>query len=113
MKRLFWSLLGWGLFVYDRVSIFQKRCLVDQTVISEVLDLTKSKRTWCEDRRLSIFVEPYPFKGIYGVNQTVEVARFEGGFLRPRSANIRITAESVKVSVLVDLIGELNRVNPK
>lgn len=113
MKRLIWRLLGWGLFVYDKVSIFQKNCLVDQTIVAEALEITKAKRTWCEDRRLSIFIEPAPFRGVYGVTQTVEVARFDGWIFRGKSANIRIAAESLTLNRLVDLIGDLNRVSPK
>jgi len=109
MKRLIWRLLGWGIFVYDKVSIFQRNCLVDQTMIQEALDVTKSKRSWCKDTHLSIFIEPTSFRGIYGLQQTVEVARFDKGFLRSRSANIRIAAPMVKLPVLIDVISELNR----
>ena len=113
MRRIFWGILGWGLFVYDKVSIFQKKCLVDQTIIAEALELTKAKRTWCEDKRLSIYIEPQPFKGIYGVDQTVEVARYDGWLFRGKSANIRIAADSLTLTGLIGLIGELNRVSPK
>lgn len=109
MKRLIWRLLGWGIFVYDKVSIFQKNCLVDQTLIQDALDATKSKRVWCEDRDLSIFIEPAPFKGIYGVEQTVEVARFNKSLLRRRSANIRIASTMVNLPVILKVISELNR----
>lgn len=113
MKRLILRLLGWSIFVYDKVWICQRNCLIDQTIISEVLDATKSRRTWCKDSRLSIYVERRPFIGVYGVEQTVEVARFDGWLFRGKSANIRIAASSLSVSRLTDLIVELNRVSPK
>ena len=113
MKRLILRILGWFCFVYDKVSIYQKGCLVDQTLIIDALEVTKAKRTWCEDRRLSIFIEPTPFQGIYGVKQTVEVARFDGWLFRRKSANIRIAADSLSSRRLIRLLTELNRVNPK
>lgn len=113
MKRFLLKLLGWACFVYDKVSIYQRNCLVDQTIISEVLDATKSRRVWCGDRRLTIYIEGSPFVGVYGVEQTVEVARFDGWLFRGKSANIRIASGSLSVARLTDLIVELNRVSPK
>jgi hypothetical protein len=113
MKRFILRILGWYCFVYDRVCIYQKGCLVDQTLITDALDVTKPKRSWCDDRSLSIFVEPVPFRGVYGVKQTAEVARFDGWLFRRKSANIRIAAESLSSRRLVRLLTELNRVSPK
>ena len=113
MKKWIMRLLGWSLFVYDKVCIYQKNCLVDQTIIVDAIEATKQRRTWCPDARLSIIVEPQEFRGIYGVNQTIEVARFDGWLFRGKSANIRIAARSLTLRRLTQLIVELNRVGPK
>lgn len=113
MKRLILRILGWSCFVYDKVTIYQRKRLVDQTILIDVLDDTKSRRTWCDDRNLAIFIEDAPFKGIYGVEQVSEVARFNGWLFGNKSANIRVASDALSVRGLTQLIVELNRVGKR
>tara|TARA_Y100000114_G_scaffold157143_1_gene187384 strand:- start:1995 stop:2342 length:348 start_codon:yes stop_codon:yes gene_type:complete len=109
MMSFILRLLGWRLFKYNGVSIYQRRCLVDQSAVAKALDDTSNKRSWCPDSKLSIFIEPNEFTGIYGTIQNVEVTRFAGIFSRTRSANIRFAAGSVKYQRVVDAIMEIER----
>lgn len=102
-------LLGWRLFRYGGVRIYQRRCLVDQSVVAKAIDDTAKKRSWCPDSGLSIFIEPQEFVGIYGTVQNVEVTRFSGIFSRSKSANIRLASAAVKYQRVVDAIMEISR----
>lgn len=108
MIRLILIALGWRGFKYSGVSIWQRRCLVDQTIVKKVVDDTTKKRLWCDDGKLNIFIEPFPFRGIYGTVQSLEVARFVSIFGR-KSANIRVCAGSLSYDSIYRAIEELNR----
>jgi hypothetical protein len=109
MMKLVLKLLGWCFFGYKNISIYQRNCLVNQTLIQKAIDDTGKKRTWCEDRDLNIFVEAEDFRGIYGTIQKLEVTRFQGLFRRRNSANIRVSASHLSYDVMVKAIKELSR----
>jgi hypothetical protein len=101
-------LMGWRRFTSGAVQIYQRDCLVDQTVIAEALTVTKGIRAWCTDDRLTIFIEAAPFRGERGALSTGEVARYSKW---KKTATVRVYGGLLTVETLGSLLRGLTRVD--
>ena len=101
-------LLGWSVFRYGDVWIYQRGALVNQLEIVNALDATDTKRSYCDDDRFEIFVEDDRFEGVNGATARAELVRFKG---RNPRALLRVSPSGVEFAFLVDLIGGLARVD--
>lgn len=108
MFWLFAWVFGWRRFSVGPIKVFQRNVLVDQTVILDALNATKSVRDWCDDESLSIFIEEKPFSGGYGTTAKAELARFRRF---GKSASLTICASSVTYERMVELLRGLSRVD--
>jgi len=111
MRRLIMWIFGWRMFRWGKVKLYQRGALCDQLAIGEALDETKNLRRWCPDQRLSIVVEDGVFVGLYGRKTMTEVTRFSGWLFVKPSATVRIAAQAVTTTKMVDLLREVGRVD--
>ena len=107
MRFLYW-ILGWRRFSINGVSVYQRNVLIDQTVVGLALSETENKRSWCQNSRLSVFIENGSFSGSYGATATAELSRFRRF---GNSATLKISSSMINYETLVKLLRGLNRVD--
>lgn len=108
MRTLMLWMMGWRVFTFAGVTVCQRNRAIDQTAIVSALEASKSRRTWCKDSHLTLYVEDGPFVGYYGSTATGEVLRYSRF---GRRATVRVSAARLYHESLVEMLWELGRDN--
>lgn len=108
MFRLIAWMFGWKRFSVGMVTVFQKNVLINQLVIRDSLEATRGLRRWCDDEKLTIYIEDKPFSGGHGTTARAELSRFRRF---GNSASLTICADNVTHESMTELLRGLGRVD--